>query len=104
MDFDVHQKIYDLFMEDCPDWNSQGQFVCFRIFGLDTERISKKCKTQKLWRTRSSFWNGQEFEFWISGVKIMGLGSWVRKSGLGLLGWKMGYSYGHFENSPKVGR
>jgi len=23
------------------------------------------------------------------GVKIMGLGIWVRKSGLGLLGWKM---------------
>jgi len=34
----------------------------------------------------------------------MGLGSWVRKSGLGLLGWKMGCSYGHSENLPRVGR
>jgi len=40
----------------------------------------------------------------MSSVKIMGLGSRVRKSGLGLLSWKVGYSYGHFENSRRVGR
>jgi len=38
------------------------------------------------------------------GVNIKGLESWVRKSGLGLLGWIMGCSYGHLENSPKVGQ
>jgi len=35
-------------------------------------------------------------------VKVMGLESGVRESGLGLLGWKVGYSYNHFENSPRI--
>jgi len=34
----------------------------------------------------------------------MGLEIRVRKSGLGLLGWKVGCNYDHFENSPTVGR
>jgi len=39
----------------------------------------------------------------MSGVKVMGLESWIRESGLGLLDWKVGYSCGHFENSRRVG-
>jgi len=40
--------------------------------------------------------------FWMLGVKVMGLGNLARKSGPSLLGWIVGCSYGHFENSPRV--
>jgi len=75
---------YGQFIGDCQNWDSQRWLACFRIFNLATVGNSKSLN-MKVVETSTSFCNGQEIEFWMSGVKVMGLERRVRKLGQNLL-------------------
>ena len=67
-------------------------------------RISKHTKHDSDRGQAPLFEIGKNVSFFYVGCEIYGLESRVRESGLGLLGWKVGCNYDHFENSPRMGQ
>ena len=85
-DFDLCGGSYGLFTRDCRNWDSQGWFACFRIFSLDTERISKNTK-HKSCRGKTTFPRiGKNLSFGCrcenSGARKLGLEIWAGSAGL----------------------